>query len=49
MFSQARKAGVDVEALGVAMAARKAELIAAYKANGLPEPRTTSFEANAIG
>lgn len=49
MFSQARKSGVDVEALGVEMAARKADLIATYKAKGLPEPKTTTFEANAIG
>ena len=49
MFSQARKAGVDVDALGEAMAARKAELVAAYKAKGLPEPKTTTFEANPIG
>lgn len=49
MFSQARKAGVDVDALGEAMAARKAELVAAYKAEGLPEPKTTTFEANPIG
>lgn len=49
MFSQARKSGVDVEALGVEMATRKADLIATYKAKGLPEPKTTTFEANAIG
>lgn len=49
MFSQARKAGVDVDALGAEMAARKAELVAAYKAKGLPEPKTTTFEANPIG
>ncbi|CAN5412723.1 hemerythrin domain-containing protein [soil metagenome] len=43
MFSQARKAGLDMDALGEQLAARKAELIANYKAGGLPKPATTSF------
>jgi len=49
MFSQARKAGIDVDALGVEMAARKADLIAKYKAGGLQPPKTTTFEANPVG
>lgn len=42
MFSQARKAGLDMDALGEQMAARKAELLAQAKAGGLPpaEPKT---------
>jgi hypothetical protein len=48
MFSQARKAGVDVDALGLELAARKEELLAKYKSGGLPEPKTTTFEANPI-
>lgn len=38
MFAQARKAGLDMDALGAEMAARKADLVATYKASGLPKP-----------
>jgi hypothetical protein len=38
MFSQARSTDVDLETLGAAMAARKAELKAKFKAEGLPAP-----------
>ena len=44
MFAQARKAGLDMDALGEQLAARKAELIAGYKAGGLEKPKTTTFE-----
>jgi hemerythrin superfamily protein len=42
MFSQARHAGVDMDALGDQLRARKKELMAQYEAAGLakPEPRT---------
>ncbi len=43
MFSQARKAGLDMDALGDQLRARKEELIADYTANGLPKPETTTF------
>lgn len=43
MFAQAKKAGVDVEELGERMAARKKELLATFKAEGLPAPETRSF------
>ncbi|MDQ3079188.1 MAG: hemerythrin domain-containing protein [Pseudomonadota bacterium] len=43
MFSQARKAGVDMDALGQELAARKAELIATYKKSGLPAPELTTM------
>ena len=49
MFSQARKAGLDMDELGRRLAARKAELIAAYKAQGLPVPETPTFEATELG
>ena len=39
MFSQARKAGIDMDALGEQLAARKQELIAEFEAGGLPEPQ----------
>ena len=43
MFAQARKAGLDMDALGQQLRARKNELVATYKAGGLPRPETTSF------
>jgi len=43
MFSQARKAGVDMDALGQELAARKAELIATYQKSGLPAPELTTM------
>ena len=38
MFAQARATDVDLQALGEAMAARKQELLAKIKAEGLPPP-----------
>jgi hemerythrin superfamily protein len=43
LFSQARKAGVDMDSLGEEMAARKAELIATYSKSGLPTPELTTM------
>src|SRR3954471_11994153 len=43
MFSQARKAGLDMDALGEDLFARKQQLIAEYKAGGLPKPETTTL------
>jgi len=43
MFAQARKAGLDMDELGARMAAEKAELIAGYKAGGLPKPQTKTL------
>jgi hypothetical protein len=48
MFSQARKAGLDMDALGEELRARKEALIAEYKASGLPKPETTTLEATAL-
>ena len=48
MFSQARKAGLDMDALGEEMRARKEALIAEYKASGLPKPETTTLEVTAL-
>ena len=42
MFSQARRAGLDMEELGVQLAARKNELKAEYEQNGLPAPQLTT-------
>jgi galactokinase len=49
MFSQARKAGLDMDALGEAMAAEKKELIATYKSSGPPTPETPTLTATTIG
>ncbi|WP_332811711.1 hemerythrin domain-containing protein [Sphingomonas sp.] len=43
MFSQARRAGLDMDALGEQLAARKRELMATYKKEGLPMPETTTL------
>ena len=48
MFAQAREAGLDMEALGERMAARKKELQAQFKANGLPTPKTRSFTGHKL-
>ena len=44
LFAQARKAGLDMDALGQQMAARKQELLAQIKAQGLPTPETRTFK-----
>lgn len=43
MFAQARHAGLDMDALGEQLRARKEELVANYEAGGLPMPETTTF------
>ena len=43
LFSKARKAGLDMDALGEKMAAEKKQLTAAYKSRGLPKPATPSL------
>lgn len=48
MFAQARKAGLDMEQLGVELAARKAELVAEYEANGIPKPQLTTLDTTAV-
>ena len=49
MFSQAKKAGLDMEALGETMAAEKQQLIASYKSGGLPTPETPTLTSTSIG
>ena len=44
LFAQARKAGLDMDALGRQLAARKQELLAQIKAGGLPTPETRTFK-----
>jgi hypothetical protein len=43
MFAQARKAGLNMDALGDQLRARKEELVANYKAGGLTKPETTTL------
>jgi hypothetical protein len=48
LFAQARAAGVDVDLLGERMAARKQELLAEFKAKGLPAPTTRAFTGHEL-
>ncbi|MEO7240035.1 MAG: hemerythrin domain-containing protein [Sphingomicrobium sp.] len=43
MFAQARKAGLDMDALGEQLAQRKQELVSTYKSSGLPKPELTTM------
>ena len=49
MFAQARKAGLDMDALGDRMAAEKQQLTATYRSSGLPTPEAATLEATTIG
>ena len=44
LFSQARKAGLDMDALGTQLNRRKRELKTSYEANGIPVPRLTTMD-----
>ena len=44
MFSQARRAGLDMDALGDRLRSRKDELMATYGARGLPKPEPSTLE-----
>lgn len=48
LFAQAREAGLDMEALGDRMAARKEQLMAEFKTKGLPTPETRSFTGHKL-
>jgi hypothetical protein len=48
LFAQARAAGLDADALGARLAARKSELLAQIKASGLPSPQTRSFTGHKL-
>jgi len=48
LFAQARKAGLDMDALGEQLAARKAELTAEFEANGVPKPTLTTMEQASV-
>ena len=44
LFSQARKAGLDMDALGEQLASRKQQLTSEFEANGVPPPKLTTME-----
>jgi hypothetical protein len=44
LFAQARKAGLDMDALGEQLATRKQELTESYKATGIPKPELKTLE-----
>ena len=44
LFAQARKADLDLDALGKQLAARKQELTETYKATGIPKPELKTME-----
>jgi hemerythrin superfamily protein len=48
LFPQVRKADIDLDALGEQLAARKKELVAEYKASGVPEPELTTMDEVSI-
>ena len=43
LFAQAKKAGLDMDALGQQLMARKLELTEQFKANGIPQPKLTTM------
>ncbi len=48
IFTEARKADLDLDALGEQLAARKKELMAQFTADGLPPPVTRTMSAPAL-
>jgi hemerythrin superfamily protein len=44
LFAQARKAGLDMDALGEKLAARKSELMEEFETYGIPTPKLTTME-----
>ena len=44
LFSEAKKAGLDMDALGEQLAARKAELTEQFRTSGIPTPQLTTME-----
>ena len=48
LFAQAKAAGLDLEALGEQLMARKQELMAEFKDGDLPPPQTRSFTGHEL-
>jgi hemerythrin superfamily protein len=49
IFAQARKAGLDMDALALRMSQEKARLTAEYEGGDLPTPDTTTLKATSLG
>jgi hypothetical protein len=48
LFSQARRAGLDMDALGEELAARKDELTEQFKASGAPTPQLKTMDETSV-
>lgn len=48
LFSQARKAGLDMDALGEQLAARKQQLTTEFETNGIPKPQLKTMEGASV-
>ncbi|HVF36707.1 MAG TPA: hemerythrin domain-containing protein [Sphingomicrobium sp.] len=48
LFSQAREAGLDMDALGEQLASRKQELTAQFESGGIPKPELTTMEQTSV-
>ena len=48
LFAQARKAGLDMDALGEQLAARKEELTTQFETSGIPKPKLTTLETTSV-
>ena len=48
LFPEARKAEIDLDALGEQLAARKRELLKQFKSEGVPEPELTTMDEVSI-
>ncbi|MFL6762016.1 MAG: hemerythrin domain-containing protein, partial [Sphingomicrobium sp.] len=48
LFAQARKADLDMDALGKELAARKIELTGQFKASGIPDPQLKAMDEVSI-
>ena len=48
LFAQARKAGLDMDALGQELAARKLELTEQFKTGGVPKPQLKTMESASV-
>jgi hypothetical protein len=48
LFAQARDAGLDMDALGDQLAARKKELTTQFETSGIPTPKLTTMEETSV-
>jgi hemerythrin superfamily protein len=48
LFAEAKEAGLDMDALGERMAARKEELLMLIKDSGIPTPQTRSYSGHEL-